>query len=571
MQHEAGLIATIAFALGFAVVGGFVAVRLGLPPLVGYLLAGIAVGPFTPGFVADPALARQLAELGVILLMFGVGIHFSLRDLLAVRRIAVPGAMVQIATTTALALGASVLLGFDVMSGLIIGLAVSVASTVVLIRSLLERGLIDSIHGRVAVGWLIVQDLFIVVVLVLLPALAAVAEGSAPGAEPIAMTLGLTVVRVVALGLLMFLVGVRLIPWLLEHVARSGSRELFTLCVLALAFGLAFGSAQIFGVSFALGAFLAGAAISESDLSHEAAAQALPLRDAFAVLFFVSVGMLFDPTFLLAAPLAIAAILGIIVICNGLVALAIVLVLGYSLRTGLVVAVGLAQIGEFSFLLSDLGLRLGLTTPAGHNLILAVAILSITLNSFLFRALDPIERWLRRSALAERLAARGPTFVADVEHAPERRGFALLCGYGRVGSVVAEALNKRGFSVVVVDLDRRKVESLRRTGADAIYGDAANPALLIHLGLERARVLVIAISDPAAARRIVAVAHQLRPELDIVVRTHSEDEWRHLRSDRTEAVLGEREIAIQLTVHALRRFGVSGSEILHITAGLRRL
>jgi CPA2 family monovalent cation:H+ antiporter-2 len=568
MQHEAGLIATTAFALGFAVIGGFIAVRLGLPPLVGYLLAGVAVGPFTPGPVADPALAAQLAEIGVILLMFGVGIHFSLRDLIAVRNIAIPGAIVQITVATAVVTGFTWLLGWDFAAGLTLGLAVSVASTVVLLRALLERGLLDSVHGRIAVGWLIVEDLFIVVVLVMLPALAQVLNGAGALGENVAAGLAVTLLKIVGLGLFMFFVGVRIIPWLLAHVARTGSRELFTLSVLALALGLAFGAAQVFGASLALGAFLAGAAISDSDLSHQAAAEALPLRDAFAVLFFVSVGMLFNPTYLLAAPVALFGLLAIVVLGKGLAALAIVLALGHSVRSGLVVAIGLAQVGEFSFLLSDLGHRLGLMSDTGHNLVLAVAILSITLNPFLFRALDPIDRWLTRRWA--RFGGPEPSrTVAAVVEAPERRGHAVLCGYGRVGRVVVDVLRRRGFSVVIVDLDRRKVEEMRRQGLEVVYGDASNPELLEHLGLTHARVLVVAIADAAATRRIVTVARGLKADLDIVLRTHSEDEWRLLRDLRTEPVLGEREIAIELTAHALRRFGVSSQEVLTIAQRLR--
>ena len=567
MQHEAGLIATTAFALGFAVIGGFVAVRLGLPPLVGYLLAGVAVGPFTPGPVADPAMAAQLAEIGVILLMFGVGIHFSLRDLIAVRSVAIPGAIAQITVATAVVTGFTWVLGWDLAAGLMLGLAVSVASTVVLLRALLERGLLDSVHGRIAVGWLIVEDLFIVVVLVLLPALAQLLNGAGALGENVAADLAVTLLKIGGLGLFMFFVGVRIIPWLLAHVARTGSRELFTLAVLALALGLAFGAAQVFGASLALGAFLAGAAISDSDLSHQAAAEALPLRDAFAVLFFVSVGMLFNPTYLLGAPVALVGLLAIVILGKGVVALAIVLLLGHSVRSGLVVAIGLAQVGEFSFLLSDLGHRLGLMSDAGHNLVLAVAILSITLNPFLFRALDPIDRWLTRRWA--RLGGPVPPRVAALVEAPERRGHAVLCGYGRVGQVVVEVLRRRGFSVVIVDLDRRKVEEMRRQGLEVVYGDASNPELLEHLGLTHARVLVVAIADAAATRRIVTVARGLKADLDIVLRTHSEDEWRLLRDLRTEPVLGEREIAIELTAHALRRFGVSSQEVLTIAQRLR--
>jgi K+:H+ antiporter len=410
-MHSDGLIATIAVGLGVAFVGGFVATRLRLPTIVGYLLAGVIVGPFTPGFVANADVAHELADIGVILLMFGVGIHFSLRDFLAVKSVAVPGAVGQIAVASALGVGIALVWGWTFGAGVVLGLAISVASTVVLLRALAQRDALSSVHGRVAVGWLIVEDLFTVVVLVLLPVLAP-ALGATGGDQsqltnlhPL-LVLALVLAKVAILGAVMLVGGGRIIPWLLVQVSRTGSRELFTLSVLAIALGIAFLSAVVFGVSLASGAFLAGVVVSESDLSHQAATDALPLRDAFAVLFFVSVGMLFDPTFLLSAPLQVLAVLTVVVLGKGLTALAIVAVLGHPLRTGLTVAAGLAQVGEFSFILADLGRSLGLLPGEGHSLILAAAIVSITVNPLLFAAVGPVEAWLRHqprlAAIAER-------------------------------------------------------------------------------------------------------------------------------------------------------------------------
>jgi CPA2 family monovalent cation:H+ antiporter-2 len=413
-MHWDGLIATIAIGLGIAFLGGFIATRLGLPAIVGYLLAGVAVGPFTPGFVANGEIARELAEIGVILLMFGVGIHFSIRDLAAVRGIAIPGALGQIAVATALGLVVASLWGWNLGAGLVLGLSISVASTVVLLRALGERGTLPTRHGRAAVGWLIVEDLFTVLVLVLLPVMAPTLggttlddHGEATGQNPL-VALGLALVRVIGFGALMLFVGTRVIPRVLGQVVQTGSRELFTLAVLATALGVAFASAAVFGVSLALGAFLAGVVVSESELSHQAAADALPLRDAFAVLFFVSVGMLFDPTFLFAEPGKVLLLLAVIVLGKGLAALGIVAVLGHPLRTGLTVAAGLAQVGEFSFILAELGRGVGLLPEEGHNLILAGAILSITLNPLLFRLVDPVEAWVQRQPrLASLLQPRG--------------------------------------------------------------------------------------------------------------------------------------------------------------------
>ncbi len=397
MPHGTALIATICVSLAFAFVGGLLAVRLRLPPLVGYLLAGMAVGPFTPGFVADPQLAAELAEIGVMLLMFGVGMHFSLSDLLAVRTIALSGAVTQIVTATALALAVTRLWGWSLGAGLVFGLALSVASTVVLLRALEAQGALDSVDSRIAVGWLIVEDLVMVLTLVLLPALAGALGAETPGPESgaagkgILATLGVTLGKVAAFAVLMLLAGARLLPWLLDVVARTGSRELFTLAVVALALGIAYGAAELFGVSFALGAFFAGVVINESDHSHRAAAESQPLQDAFAVLFFVSVGMLFDPRILVRQPLQVLTVLAIIVLGKSLSAFLIVKAFRYPIGTALMVAPALAQIGEFSFILAGLGMTLGLLPPEGQNLILAGALLSITVNPLVFHVVEAFQ------------------------------------------------------------------------------------------------------------------------------------------------------------------------------------
>jgi len=573
------LLISLAVALVAAFIGGFGAATLRLPPIIGYLLAGVAIGPFTPGFTADPDVAAELAEIGVILLMFGVGIHFSLRELLAVRAIALPGAIGQIAVATGLGAGLALWWGWELGAAIVLGLAISVASTVVLLRALEDRGTLASVHGHIAVGWLIVEDLFTVLVLVLLPALAVplgaeTVEGLAAGTggDNVGVVLALALAKAAFFVGLMLFVGVRAIPWLLVQVARRGSRELFTLAVLGVALGIAVGSADLFGVSLALGAFLAGVVISESDLSHQAAADALPMRDAFAVLFFVSVGMLLDPQILVDAPGRVLAVLAIIVVGKALAAFLIVALFGYPLRTGLTVAAGLAQIGEFSFILAGVGRELGLFPEQGTNLILAGALLSITLNPLLFRAIDPLEAWLRRQPrLAGLVGGRGgPSVALAGDDAPRLSRHAVVCGYGRVGRVVARVLERRGFTCLVVEQDRRVVEALRARGVQVLYGDAARPAILEHAHLETARVLVVALGDAASTRQIVEYARQINPRLDIVVRTHSEAERAFLYEHGVgEAVLGEWETALELTRRTLHRFGLSGPETQAIVQNLR--
>jgi CPA2 family monovalent cation:H+ antiporter-2 len=567
MPHATPLIATIVAGLVLAFVGGLLANRLRLPPLVGYLLAGVAIGPFTPGFVADTDLAQQLAEIGVILLMFGVGLHFSIGDLLAVRRIAVPGAIGQIVAATAIGATIALAWGWTLGAGLVLGLALSVASTVVLLRALEERGALDSVNGRIAVGWLIVEDLAMVLALVLLPALAEPLGGDprglaghVAGDRGLAITIALTLGKVAVFIALVLVVGKRVIPWLLEQVARTGSRELFTLSVLATALGIAYGSAELFSVSFALGAFFAGVVLSETDFSHQAAADSLPLKDAFAVLFFVSVGMLFDPSILAREPLAVLAVVLVVVLGKSLAASAIVLAFGYPVGTALTVSASLAQIGEFSFILAGLGVALGLLPPEGRDLILAAALLSITFNPLVFAALDPLTEWLRRRPrLLARLERSGDDRLSTLPKADSGgpHDHAVIVGYGRVGGTIGKALKAQGLSIVVVEQNRRRVEELRARGVAAVYGDAAVPGVLGAAGVDRARLLVVATPEGFQARRIIELAREANPRIDTAVRTHSEGEVAHLeRQGVGVAIMAERELALGLMDYALRSLGV---------------
>ncbi|HEY8169734.1 MAG TPA: cation:proton antiporter, partial [Candidatus Limnocylindria bacterium] len=524
-------------------------------------------------------VAQQLAEIGVILLMFGVGIHFSVRDLLAVKGIAIPGAVGQTIVATVVGIWLGSLFGWGIGGGVVLGLAVSVASTVVLLRSVEDRGELETAQARIAIGWLIVEDLFMVVVLVLLPSIAPLLGGTAP--EGLALTLGPIGSVALALGkaaifaVVMAVVGARLVPLLLENVARQGSRELFQLAVLALALGIAFFASSVFGVSFALGAFLAGAVVGESDLSHQAAADALPLRDAFAVLFFVSVGMLLDPSFIVEHPLEILAVVVFIVVVKAVTKFGIVLALGYPARIGLAVGAGLAQIGEFSFILGTVGRSLGLLPEDGFQLIVAGSLASIAINPFLLRTVDPLDRRMRANATMQRLMERRAGDLARLEPPADDgslRGHAILCGFGRVGRLIGPALDRRGFRYVVVTLQRQEVEALRAKGITALYGDASSAETLERAGIRGARLVIVASSDPHVTRLIVERARERNPGVDFVVRTHSDIEAAHLRaiSGKVQAVHGERELAVQLARYSLRRFGVPATEAEAIAQGLRR-
>jgi CPA2 family monovalent cation:H+ antiporter-2 len=558
VEHNIPLISTIAAALGLALVFGFFAARLKLPALVGYLLAGVVIGPFTPGFVADTNLAAELAEIGVMLLMFGVGLHFSFADLLAVRRIAVPGAIVQMAAATVLGMAAATWWGWSIGAALVFGLALSCASTVVLLRALEDNGVLDSFNGRVAVGWLVVEDLAMVLVLVLLPPLGGWLAGKT-GADMTALwkSIGLTLLQVGIFVALMLVVGRRLFPWILWQVQKVGSRELFTLCVVAAAVSIAYGATMLFGVSFALGAFFAGTVMRESEFSHRAAEETLPLRDAFAVLFFVSVGMLFDPMVLVREPLQVLAVVAIIVVGKSLAAAAIVLLLRYPLHTALTVSASLAQIGEFSFILIALGASLNLMPPSAQSLVVAGALISMALNPFVFRLVRPMqELLLARSESARKLAARDDP-LAELPMSTDQKFLSsqvVLVGYGRVGRRIAADLAAAGLPFVVAEQNRELVEQLRGSGVPAVFGDASSPEVLVQAHIARARMLVIATPDTLDVRKMAACARALNPQIDVVVRSHNEAEARMLEAEHTGKVfVGELELADAMSRHVLAR------------------
>ncbi len=530
MAHATPLIAMIVAGLVLAFMFSAVAVRLKVSPLVGYVLAGVVVGPFTPGYVADQGLANQLAELGVILLMFGVGLHFSIKDLMSVRRIAVPGALVQIAVATLLGMGLAYLMGWSFPGGLVFGLALSTASTVVLLRAMQTLNLLDTERGRIAVGWLIVEDLAMVLTLVLLPA---VVLGASAGTN-IGVTLIVTVLKVGAFIALMLIVGRRLVPWLLHRVAHSGSRELFRLAVLSIALGVAYGAAVLFGVSFALGAFFAGVVMSESQLSQRAAEETLPMRDAFAVLFFVSVGMLFNPSIVLTATLPLLATLFIIILGKSVAAYAIVVAAGRPRRTALTISASLAQIGEFSFILAALGTSLGVLPSEARDLILAGAILSILLNPLLFTVIGRATR---------RLESRAEAAAADAAEA-RTKGHVVLVGYGRVGSLIGQGLIDAGERPTIIETEKDAEHLPPPEQADVLHGNAAAPALLARADLAHARLLVVAIPETFEAGQVVEQARAIHPALRIVARAYSDADIDYLRSRGADlAVTGEREIA----------------------------
>jgi CPA2 family monovalent cation:H+ antiporter-2 len=558
MHHDLPLITTIAAALGMALVFGFLAARMGMPALVGYLFAGVLIGPFTPGFVADTQLASQLAEIGVMLLMFGVGLHFSLGDLLAVRRIAIPGAIVQMIAATAMGVGVATLWGWNLAAALVFGLSLSVASTVVLLRALEARGQLDTFNGRVAVGWLVVEDLAMVLVLVLLPPLAAALAGTGGvDREALWRDIGVTLVQVSMFVGLMLVVGRRLFPWLLWQVQKLGSRELFTLCVVAAAVSIAYGATRIFGVSFALGAFFAGMVLRESQFSHRAAEETLPLRDAFAVLFFVSVGMLFDPRILVEQPLRVLAVVGIIVLGKSIAAALLVLLLRYPLHTALTVSASLAQIGEFSFILVNLGAALRVIPGEAQSLVVAGALISIALNTLVFHSIEPVQRWLlARSQLARDFAARDDP-LAELPMSTDPRYLSrqvVLVGHGRVGRKLCEALLAHGVPFVVADQNREVVERLREQGIPAVFGDAVQLEVLVQAHVAKARMLVIATPDTLGVRQMAAHARLLNPPIEIVVRSHNEEEASRLEQELSGRVfVGEHELAAAMTRHVLER------------------
>ncbi len=557
MPHYTPLIGTIVMGLVLAFVLGAMANRLRISPLVGYLLAGVVVGPYTPGYVADQWLANQLAEIGVILLMFGVGMHFSLGELLSVKRIAIPGAIAQIGIATLLGMGLAWLLGWSPGAGFVFGLALSVASTVVLLRALQDRHLLETERGRIAVGWLIVEDLAMVLTLVLLPALAEFllsGEGAAGqggfNARDVLGRMAITIGKVAVFMALMLVVGRRVIPWILHYVAHTGSRELFRLAVLAIALGVAYGAAALFDVSFALGAFFAGMVLAESELSQQAANETLPLRDAFAVLFFVSVGMLFDPNILLREPWPVLGVLFIILIGKSIAAFMIVLAFRYPVATALTISASLAQIGEFSFILANLGVDLTLMPERARDLILVGAILSILANPLFFVAIDRLRPWLDRRM--KPVSVEAPLPAPEELPVTGLTNHVVLIGYGRVGSAIGEGLLARGEPLFVVEANSKTVEQLRSRGVEVLAGNAATAEMLRAANVGGARILFLAIPNAFECGQIVGQARTANPDIKIVARAHLDAEVDYLKDLGADIVImGEREIGRAMLDHAL--------------------
>ncbi|PJL39715.1 YbaL family putative K(+) efflux transporter [Stenotrophomonas maltophilia] len=545
MHHDTDLINIVAVGLGLAFIFGALANKLRLSPLVGYLVAGICVGPFTPGFVADQALANQLAELGVMLLMFGVGLHFSLKDLMAVKAIAIPGAIGQILVATLLGWGLAALMGWPVIHGIVFGFALATASTVVLLRAMEERRLLETQRGKIAVGWLIVEDLACVLALVMMPVMAGVFGPDAANEQhtlgSVLASIGWTFVQLGLFVAVMLVVGRRVIPWILERIAGTGSRELFTLSVLAIALGVAFGSAMLFGVSFALGAFFAGMLLNESELSHKAANDSLPLRDAFAVLFFVSVGMLFNPSILIEHPWQVLATAAIIMFGKSAAAFFIVRAFGHPTGTALTISASLAQIGEFAFIIAGLGVTLKILPPTGQALVLAGALISIMLNPLVFGLLD---RWLLKHqettpAAVETELPPGPSL--------DLHDHAIVIGYGRVGSALAQVLRDRGVPVMIIDDNKEHVAEAHAAGLPGIRGSAASDKVLAEAHPERAKIAVLAIPQPLEAGETLAKLRALNPNLTLLARAHSDAEVKHLLEHGADGtVMAERELAYSL-------------------------
>ena len=571
MPHNVDLIILLAVGFGMALIFGYISARLRLPPLIGYLVAGIIISPNTPGVVGDMALASQLAELGVMFLMFGVGMHFSLKDLLQVRRIALPGAILQIAVATLLGVAVSMLWGWSFGSALIFGLSLSCASTVVLLKALGDRGLLDSVNGKIAVGWLLVEDLVMVLALVLLPATAVLLGGYAlpdtDTSQSIWITIGITLLKVTGFIAFMLIIGKRLVPMILQLVARLGSRELFTLTVVAAAISIAYGSYAVFGVSMALGAFFAGMVVKESDFSHRAEEETLPLREIFSILFFVSVGMLFDPAILIAEPLRILAVVAIIMVGKTLAAIALVLFFRYPINTALTVGASLAQIGEFSFILATLGLSLGLLTLDAQNLILAGALFSITLNSFVFSAIEPAQRWIReRSHLARLLERSGDplAMLPDEVDQDYLRDQVVIIGYGGVGRRLSENLIQQNIKVVIAEENREIVEKLRFEGIAAVTGEATEPGVLIQAHIQHARLLVISPMDILDIHRIVDISKQLNPEIQVLICAESKEEAVVIRKDNIgEVFYAKEELAKNMSHHILNQIELAHQSTAH--------
>ncbi|ENV68819.1 cation:proton antiporter [Acinetobacter towneri] len=568
MPHDVELIILLAVGFSLALVFGYIAARLRLPPLMGYLIAGVIISPNTPGIVADIHLANQLAELGVMFLMFGVGMHFSLNDLMQVRRIALPGAVLQIAVATLLGVGVSMMWGWSFGSALIFGLSLSCASTVVLLKALGDRGLLDSVNGKIAVGWLLVEDLVMVLALVLLPATAVLLGGQAidnASDENIWLTLGLTLLKVSGFIAFMLIVGKRLVPFIMQIVARLGSRELFTLTVVAAAVSIAFGAYKVFGVSMALGAFFAGMVVKESDFSHRAEEETLPLREIFSILFFVAVGMLFDPRILIEEPIHVLAVVAIIMVGKTIAAMALVLFFRYPLNTALTVGASLAQIGEFSFILATLGVSLQLLSLEGQNLILAGALISITLNSFVFSAIEPVQNWIRERSYLARLLERSSDPLAmlpDEVSQDYLRDQVVIVGHGEVGRRITQNLMAENIKVVIAEENREIVEDLRAKGIAAVSGVATEAGVLIQAHIQHARLLVLSPMDILDIHKIVDIAKTLNPEIQVLVCAESKAEAEVIRKDNIgEVYFAKEEMAKNMSNYILNQIEIAHHQL----------
>jgi monovalent cation:H+ antiporter-2, CPA2 family len=574
MENGAGFLVNLSVSLVLALILGLFTQRLRLSPIIGYLLAGIAIGPHTPGFVADPKMAHDFAELGVILLMFGVGLHFNFNDLLAVRRIAIPGSLGQIVVASALGTIAALSFGLGPAAALVIGIAISVASTVVLVRVLMDHDLLQTSQGHIAIGWLILEDIFTVFVLVVLPGLASIWGKSETGGGSLLITFGLATAKFAGLTVLVVLIGRKAIPWLLNLVARTRSRELFTLTILSLAFAIATGSAALFGVSMALGAFLAGVVVGQTEVSNQAAADALPMKDAFAVLFFVSVGMLFDPQAIVNQPRLLIGLLGVIILAKPLAAFLIIWVLRYSVRTAITVALSLSQIGEFSFLLANEAVGLGILSPEGQSLLVGCALISIAANPLLFRAITPLEQWLRSRdriwrALSQRSNVEGAKLNEEersrslgLDQDSEGKAGAVIVGYGPVGQTAFRILKDFDVPLVIVDLNVDTVRKLRGSGQAAVYGDASQRDILEAAGVKKASYLLVTIPDVLTRSSVILAAKELNPKLHVFSRA------RHLQErvwldeiGATDICIEEAETAIGLAILLLREVGADGNRI----------
>ena len=574
MQDGLGFLVNLSVSLVLALLLGLVAQRLRLSPIIGYLLAGIALGPRTPGFVADPKMAHDFAEVGVILLMFGVGLHFNFNDLLAVRRIAIPGCVGQIVVASALGTIVAISFGMGAGAGIVLGIAISVASTVVLIRVLADNDLLQTNQGHIAIGWLILEDIFTVFVLVALPGLASIWGQSEGGGEGLLMTLAWAMAKFAGLTLLVAIIGRKAIPWLLNLVVRTRSGELFTLTILSLALAIATGSAALFGVSMALGAFLAGIVVGQTEVSHQAAADALPMRDAFAVLFFVSVGMLFDPQAIIKEPRFLLGLLGIVILAKPLTAFLIIWVLRYSVRTAITVALALAQIGEFSFLLANEAMGLGLLSVDGQSLLVACALISIAVNPLLFRAITPLEEWLRSKERIWRILSQRSNYegvmlnkeeqlrLSEPGQKSEIKSRAVIVGYGPVGQTASRILKDFDIPLVIIDLNLDTVRNLIESGQAAIYGDASRRDILKAAGVQKADYLLVTIPDILTRTAVIVTARELNPKIHVFTRARYLQERAWLEEmGATDISIEEAETAIGLAILLLREVGADGNRI----------